>query len=288
MVPSPLVLALLLQAPAFPPSIRAPRPPEVLPPTSRKAKESRLPVARLTILGLGVERADESGIFKPVKDGDRLRTGDRVRTGPGALARMQLPWMALTLGAESTLHIPPTAILAAVLEHGRAELYAEGNDVLKIRTPEGEVRGRGRLVVRREGTNTLVMAMAGAFRFEGKGGVILAVAQGQGLVAQGDGQLDGPTELPPPPTSVSPGDDPVYAKRDQDVALHFTSEAQKHHLQVLAFDGTDIVVDRDVGLSPQKLRVPWLGTWRVRLSSVDPRGLEGPSAATGYVVVVEE
>jgi hypothetical protein len=72
------------------------------------------------------------------------------------------------------------------------------------------------------------------------------------------------------------------------VALHFTSEAQKHHLQVLAFDGTDIVVDRDVGLSPQKLRVPWLGTWRVRLSSVDPRGLEGPSAATGYVVVVEE
>lgn len=288
MVLSPLLLGLLLQA--FPPSIRPPKPPEVLPPGSRvkKPKESRLPVARLTILGQGVERADETAVFKPVKDGDRLRTGDRVRTGPGALARMQLPWMALTLGAESLLFVPPTAILAAVLENGRAELYAEGNDLLKISTPEGEVRGRGRLVVRRNGTTTLVMAMAGAFRFEGKGGVILPVAQGQGLVATTDGQLDGPAELPPAPTAVWPGDDPVYLKRDQEVTMRFTSSARKHHLQVLAFDGNDIVVDRDIGLSPQAFRVPWLGTWRVRLSSVDERNLEGPASSTGYLVVVEE
>jgi hypothetical protein len=114
------------------------------------------------------------------------------------------------------------------------------------------------------------------------------VAQGQGLVAQGDGQLDGPVELPPPPAAVFPGDDPVYARRDQDVGLSFTSDARKHHLQVLAFDSTDIVVDRDIGLSPETLRVPWLGTWRLRLSSVDARGLEGASTATGYLVVVEE
>jgi hypothetical protein len=262
----------------------------VLPPGSgtKKPKESRLPVARLTILGQGVERADETGVFKVVKDGDTLRTGDRLRTGPAALARMELPWMALTLGAESTLFVPPSAILGAVLQDGRAELYAEGNDVLKIRTPEGEVRGRGRLVVRRSGTATYVMGMAGAFRFEGKGGVILPLAQGEGLVARADGGLDGPNELPPPPDGVYPGDDPVYVKQGQDATVRFLSPFARHHLQVLGFDSGEIVVDKDIDLSPQNFQLPWIGTWRVRLSSVDDRGLEGPSAATGYMVVVEE
>ena len=196
--------------------------------------------------------------------------------------------MALTLGAESTLFVPPTHILGAVLEDGRAELYAEGNDLLKVRTPEGEVRGRGRLIVRRMGTTTLVMGLAGAFRFEGKGGVVLPFPQGQGVVALADGTLDGPNDLPPPPTAVFPGNDPVYVERGQDVPLRFTSTFKRHHVQVLAFDGDDIVVDRDVGLSPDTLRVPWPGTWRVRLSSVDERGLEGPAASTGYIVVVEE
>jgi hypothetical protein len=245
-------------------------------------------VARLTILGQGVERADETDVFKPVKDGDTLRTGDRLRTGPGALARMQLPWMALTLGASSTLHIPPNAILGAVLQDGRAELYAEGNDLLKIRTPEGEVRGRGRLVVRRTGNTTLVMGLAGAFRFEGRGGVVLPVSQGEGLVASADGTLDGPNDLPPAPAGVFPGDDPVYVKQGQEAAVRFESRYARHHLQVLGFDSGEIVVDRDIGASPQTLRVPWIGTWRVRVASVDERGLEGPAASTGYVVVVEE
>ena len=292
LVPAALLLLAAVSAPAQAPvpAPARPRSPQVLPPGTavKKPKESRLPVARLTILGQGVERADESGVFKSVKDGDALRTGDRLRTGPGALARMQLPWMALTLGAESTLFVPPTAILGAVLQDGRAELYAEGNDLLKIRTPEGEVRGRGRLVVRRTGTTTFVMGLAGAFRFEGRGGVVLPLAQGEGLVATADGTLDGPNDLPPPPTGVHPGDDPVFVKQGQETSLRFRSTYARHHLQVLGFDSGEIVVDRDVALSPQTLRVPWIGTWRVRLSSVDERGLEGPSGATGYVVVVEE
>ena len=271
-----------------------PKTPEVLVPGSRGSKpakppkQSGLQVARLVILGTGVEKAEEGGVFKSVNDGERLRTGERVRTGPGALARIQLPWMALTLGAESALFIPPSTILSAVLEAGRAELQAEGDDLLKLRTPEAEVRGRGHVVVRRTGTTTLVMAMTGAFRVETTKGLVLSVAQGQGVLAPAQGSPDGPNDLPAPPASVYPGEDPVYLKRGAEVALRFTSPYKRHHVQVMAFDGGEIVVDRDVGVSPQSLRVPWLGTWRVRLSSVDERGLEGAPAVTGYVVVVDQ
>ena len=71
-------LLLALQAQGFPePLPRRPKTPKVLPPGSSapKPKESRLPVARLTILGVGVERADESGVFKNVSDGDRSTYG---------------------------------------------------------------------------------------------------------------------------------------------------------------------------------------------------------------------
>lgn len=274
---------------------KPPRPkrPDVLPPGSgtkatKPPKQAGLQVARLVIFGTGVEKAEGTGAFKGVSDGERLRTGERVRTGPGALARMQLPWMALTLGAESALFIPPSTILSAVLEDGRAELSAEGDDLLKLRTPETEVRGRGHVVVRRTGTTTLVMAVAGAFRVETTKGLVLSVAQGQGVVAPAVGSPDGPNDLPPPPQSVFPGADPVYLKRGGEVPLRFTSPYKRHHVQVRAFDGGEIVVDRDVGVSPQKLRVPWLGTWQVRLSSVDELGLEGTPAVTGYVVVVDE
>jgi hypothetical protein len=282
-----VILAAALGSAQTPPR---PKAPEVVLPgssTPKAPKQSGVQVARLVILGAGVEKAAEGGVFKSVGDGERLHTGERLRTGPGALARMQLPWMALTLGAESVLFIPPSTILSAVLEAGRAELSAEGDDLLKLRTPEAEVRGRGRLVVRRTGTTTLVMAMAGAFRVETKA-LVLSVAQGQGVVAPAAGSPDGPNNLPDPPTEVYPGEDPVFVKRGAVVALRFTSPYKRHHVQVVAFDGAEIVVDRDVGLSPQTLRVPWLGTWRVRVSSVDDRGLEGPPAVTGYLVVVDE
>ena len=73
---------------------------------------------------------------------------------------------------------------------------AEGDDLLKLRTPETEVRGRGHVVVRRTGTTTLVMAMAGAFRVETTKGLVLSVAQGQGVVAPAEGSPDGPNDLP--------------------------------------------------------------------------------------------
>ena len=289
-----VVVALFAAALGWAQDMPRPKTPEVMPPGARgqKAvkppKQSGLQVARLVILGTGVEKAEEGGVFKSVSDGERLRTGERVRTGPGALARVQLPWMALTLGAESALFIPPSTILSAVLEDGRAELQAEGDDLLKLRTPEAEVRGRGHVVVRRTGSTTLVMAMTGAFRVETTKGLVLSVAQGQGVLAPAQGSPDGPNDLPGPPEGVFPGDDPVYVKRGAEVALRFTSPHKRHHVQVMAFDGGEIVVDKDLGVSPQTLRVPWLGTWRVRLSSVDERGLEGAPAVTGYLVVVDQ
>jgi hypothetical protein len=283
------LLALLLAA--FFAPVPAAAQPRILPPRPKAAKPADLrpgiPVARLLILGSGVEKAAHGEPFRPVADGDRLRTGDRIRTGPGALARIQLPWMALTVGADSELLIPPSAILSAVLERGRAELAAEGNDLLKLRTPEGEIRGRGRLVVRRDGTATLVMGLAGAFRVEAAGKV-MAVPQGQGVIMRAGSPPEGPLDLPPPPTDVAPGEDPVYLKREGTLRVAFAATEPRHHLQVRALDGGEVVVDRDLGTPPHAVRVPWIGTWRVQVSSVDARGLEGPPSPPGYVVVVEE
>ena len=272
------------QVTVLPPGPRAPKSAPAPKPSSLPAG---IPVATLVVLGSGVEKADVTGAWKTAGDGERLRTGERVRTGPAAVVRLELPWMALNLGSASELFVPPSPVLSAVLERGRAELFAEGTDLLKLRTPESEVRGRGRLVVRRERDTTLVMAMAGAFRVEGSGKFV-SLAQGQGLVVPAGAAPREPVDLPRPPDGVAPGADPVYVRQGQPLTVSFRSPRARHHLQVLAFEGAEIQVEGDVGASPQAVRIPWLGTYRLLVSSIDDRGLEGPPSAPGYAVVVEE
>jgi hypothetical protein len=49
-----------------------------------------------------------------------------------------------------------------------------------------------------------------------------------------------------------------------------------------------ILLERDVGASPQTIAIPWLGTFRWRVSARDARDLEGIPSAEGLVCVVDE
>ena len=223
-----------------------------------------------------------------MKQGERVRTGDRLRTEPGGLARLEFPWMSLTAGPATTVSIPDSVVLYTVLEQGRVELHAEGNEIVKLRTPEAEVRGRGRIVVRRDAGRTLVMAMAitGDFRVQAVTGLV-EVRGGEGTIVRPRAAAPKAVKLLPPPAGLHPGADPVYVRMGADLTLSWKPTTPGYYLELVPLDGDEVVLAREVGSPPQKLRIPWLGTFRVRLSARDDSGLEG-LPAEGLVCVVEK
>jgi hypothetical protein len=42
-----------------------------------------------------------------------------------------------------------------------------------------------------------------------------------------------------------------------------------------------------VGAPPIRVEIPWLGTYRWRVSARDPRGIESPPSAEGLICSVE-
>jgi hypothetical protein len=58
-------------------------------------------------------------------------------------------------------------------------------------------------------------------------------------------------------------------------------------VEILALQNDDVLLARNVGAPPLTIEIPWLGTYRWRVSARDARGLEGPPSADGYVCVVE-
>jgi hypothetical protein len=149
------------------------------------------------------------------------------------------------------------------------------------------VRGGGRVVVRREGASTRVAVLSGQFRVEAAGGAV-DLARGQGtIVTAGKAPLEA-VDLPPAPSDVVPGSDPVYVLKGQPATLTWTSRGSSHHVQLLGIGRDEILVDRDVGPAPVPLEIPWLGTFRWRVSSRDPRGLEGLPSKEGVLCVVEK
>ena len=248
-------------------------------------------VATLTYVDRVVEREsipNPEG-WRPLKEGDAVRTGDRIRTGSEALARLQFPWMSVTAGPSTTLHIPASMILSTVLDEGRAEFEAGSREIVKVRTAEAEIRGAGRIVVRREREKTLVMAMAldGTFRVEAKGDVTVHPdgARGRSSVT-GDG-LRRRSKLPDPPQVLSPGADPVYVRKGEPVTLSFAPSGPAY-VQILPLDGDEVLIAREVGSSPATLGIPWEGTYRWRVSVRDAQGFEGLPSDGRPVCVVEK
>ena len=178
------LLALLAAAPA--------------PALAQAADKGPLALAKLSLVERKVELGKKDAKWQNAVEGGPLAIGEALRTGPDAVARLELPWMALTLSPGSTLRFPDAFLLQATLEAGRALVEAPKLDALKLVTDEAEVRGQGRAVVRREGKSTLVTCLAGRFAVEGAKSTV-ALGPGQGTVVATGKEPSAPQAVLPPP-----------------------------------------------------------------------------------------
>jgi hypothetical protein len=257
---------LVLAAPAAPP-----------PPAAAPA------LARLTYVERAAEHGD-AGAWREAREGGTLRIGERLRTPEGALLHVDFPWMALTLSASSTLEFPDSAFLQGVLGRGRVALLAERQEILKLRTDEAEVRGRGRVVVRRRDGGTLVSTLAGRFSVEGADTVV-SMSAGTGTIVAAGGAPAPAVPLPAAPDGLAPGRDPIYVAPGDPIRLRWNGRAAAYRVEVLAVGSETVLLERDVREPALELAIRWPGAFRWRVASVDPRGLEGPPSADGFFCV---
>jgi hypothetical protein len=247
------------------------------------AAQGLLLAATVALVSGAVEHRAADGTRSTPGPGTALAAGQSLHTGEDGLLRAELPGMVLTLAASSVLRFegaPPRP----VLERGRLELASDG-ETLRVATAEAEVRGGGRLVVRRAGTRTGLMALLGGFRVKAGGGEA-ALASGQGLAVAAGAAPGAPRALAPPLQVVSPGVDPEYVRMNEPVALAW-APAGPVHLQVLPFDAPEPIVSRDEAGGPVRvaLKVPGLYRWRAAARGRD--GDEGLPSTEGLICVVE-
>jgi hypothetical protein len=247
--------------------------------------QGALALARLSLVERKVELAKKGTTWQAAVEGGPLQIGEALRTGPDAVARLELPWMALTLGPGSTLRFPDAFLLSASLEAGRALLEAQGRDALKVVTEEAEVRGQGRAVVRRQGKDTLVTCLAGRFHVSG-GESTVTLAAGRGTVVRAGGVPSAPEAVPAPPADgLWPGSDPVYVAPGEPLELRWKGDAVGYQLELLPVGSDVVLLQRDVASSPARIEVPWEGAFRWRVSARDRRGLEGMPSVDGLIAV---
>lgn len=243
-------------------------------------------LARLALVEQKVELAKKGATWRAAVEGGPVHIGEALRTGAEAVARLELPWMALTLSPESTLRFPDAFLLSASLESGRAVVEARGRDALKVVTPEAEVRGQGRAVVRRAGRTTLVTCLEGRFSIEG-GGSVVTLAAGRGTVVAAGRAPSAPEAVPPAPATASlwPGRDPVYVAPREPLELRWKGDGASYQVELLPVGSDVVLLQRDVAAPPLRVAVPWEGAFRWRVSARDARGLEGVPSEHGLVAV---
>jgi len=240
-------------------------------------------LARLSFVERHVEHSSEQG-WHEAREGTPLRLGERIRTAADALARLDLPWMTMTISPASTVGFPDGYLLCAVLEQGRTQLHSRKREILKLVTGEAEVRGQGWAVVRREGNATLVTSLGGFFFVEGAGKTV-ALPSGTGtIVREGKPPLP-PQALPAPPQGLVPGSDPRYVAPGDTVSLSWTPRGATHQIEVLPVGSDDVLIQRDVGAPPWRVAIPWPGAFRWRVAARDERGLEGTPSAEGLICI---
>jgi hypothetical protein len=243
-------------------------------------------VAKVAFAENRVERSSDGERWERVAEGSPVRTGERLRTGSQGLAHLEFPWMRISMSAGTELLIPRGLVLSMVLDRGRIEILSEG-DIIKLISEAAEVRGQGRAVVRRVAGATAIAAIEGRFRVKARDQQV-SLGRGEGtVVASGEGP-SAPESLPPSPENVEPGSDPVYVTKGDPLRLAWSSSHAAHHIQVLPIDSDLVLIDRDVGHPPQSLEIPWLGTFRWRVSTRDERGQEGAPSAEGLICVVDD
>jgi hypothetical protein len=243
-------------------------------------------LAKLTYVENGVERAAGTAGWGQASEGGSFEIGDGLRTGPQGLARLELPWMTLSLSPGADVSFPDDYVLSIVLQKGRVVLEAEEHPALKLETAEAQIRGTGRAVIRREEGRTLVTCLEGRFRVVGRGrGVSISPAQGTVVLAGKTPTAAEDTLAPPVAEALWPGSDPVYTEPGAELELQWESEAPKFQIEVLPVGSETVLMQRDVGPPPARLALPWSGAFRWRVASRDDRGLEGLPSQAGLICV---
>ena len=243
-------------------------------------------LATLTYVENEVEARGAKG-WNDAVEGGAFDIGQQLRTGPTGMARLQLPWMGLSVSPDSTVSLPDEFFLSIALEKGRVVLETESQDALKLVTPEGEIRGQGRAIVRREPGRTLVTCVLGRFLVEARGrGVSLEAGRGTIVTAGRAPTAAEDAPAPPSQEGLWPGLDPVYAERGEALDLVWEGgSSPAFQIEILPVGRDFVLYQRDVGPPPVQVAVPWRGAFRWRVASRDDQGLEGLPSEEGLICV---
>jgi hypothetical protein len=256
-------------------------------PAVKRPRGAGIGIGSLAWLDGGIERAElpAKSSWQSLRERDSLRTGDSFRTGADATARLEFPWMSVTLGGSTMLTIPSSTVLSTVLEFGRAEFAGPGREIVKIRVGDGEIRGGGRLVLRRSAGRTTATALEGAFRVRAAGRTV-EIKGGEATVVADGQPPERPSGLPKTPFGIQPGRETLYVRAGQGAELRWQAAAPGHRVEVLALDKDQVLLARDVDAPPLRLQLPWLGTYRWRVAARDARGIESRPSAEGLICSV--
>jgi hypothetical protein len=243
-------------------------------------------VASVRILD-GALELGKGGAWRKANEEFRIAPGEALRTSPDGVALVTLPWMHIVVGNGTTVGLTPSTVLSMRLDRGRIEQEATAGDILKVLTPEAEVRGRGHVVVIRveEPARTLVTVLGGWFRVRAAGHT-LSLDAGQGAVAAAGREAE-VVDLPPPPAGLSPGSDPVYVEKGRNVRLAWRGSAARYRFDVRTLSGDEVVLSRESETPSAEVPGRWVGTYQWRVASIDAQGMEGVPSPPGLFCVVD-
>jgi hypothetical protein len=119
-------------------------------------------------------------------------------------------------------------------------------------------------------------------------GRVVEVRKGQGTRILDGRPAEPPRPLPPPPRGLRPGVEVGYVRSGEPVELRWAASGRLYHVQLLALQGNDdqILLARDTAASSLRLSIPWLGTYRWRVTTRDARDVESPPSGFGLVCSV--
>jgi hypothetical protein len=261
--------------------------PQAAAPPAPRPAGAGIAIGELAWADGSIERAElpEKSSWRRLASGDKLRTGDTYRTAGEATVRFEF-LDEVGLSPSTMLTIPASTVLSTVLEQGRAEFAGPGRDIVKIRVGDGEVRGGGRLVLRRSVGRTSASVLEGSFRVRAAGRTV-EIKAGQGTSVDDGAPPLPPSPLPPAPGGLHPGSDAVYVRSGQPAELSWIAGGPSHHVEILALQDGGVLLAREAPAPPLRLEIPWPGTYRWRVSARDARGIESPPSTEGLICAVD-
>ena len=163
------------------------------------------------------------------------------------------------------MSFPDELVLSARLERGRVLVQSGQREMLKLVTDEAELRGSGRVIVRREKDTTLVSCVDGRFVLEAAGRRCHTTGAKGALVRSGQAP-QGPFDLPAAPSGLVPGD-PLFVPVGEPVSLRWSPRGSTYSVELLPVGGDTVLVQRDAAEATLELPVAWPGAFRWRVAA---------------------